>query len=157
MQISFAKFEFSALDHGSEASRLSAARAQFQAANTHFKTTFEKTERRHLLESWLEFEKENGDAEGIKDVQAKLPKAVKKRRQVHDEQTGAATGVWEEFFDYVFPEDGEDQSSLKLLQLAHQWKMQMAKGGNDDDDDEEEESDDEEEEEEDKDGNEESD
>jgi crooked neck len=38
-----------------------------------------------------------------------------------DEEAG-----WEEYYDYLFPEDQQAQKkSLKILELAHKWK----KGG----------------------------
>ena len=135
MQISFAKFEYSALDHVSTTQRLAAARAQFQAANDHFKTLFDKESRRILLEAWLEFEREVGDPASLALVVEKAPKAVKKRRQILDDN-GVGVG-WEEYFDYIFPEDGEDKSSLKLLQLAHQWKMKMMTAKEEEDSEEE--------------------
>lgn len=30
---------------------------------------------------------------------------------------------WEEYVDYVFPDDQGSQSTLKLLQLAKNWKQ----------------------------------
>jgi crooked neck len=34
---------------------------------------------------------------------------------------------WEEYYDYLFPDDqvGEQKKNLKILELAHKWK----KGG----------------------------
>ena len=62
-----------------------------------------------LLETWFQFEiVERPDQTGGLDskeaerVRAKLPKRVKKRRKV---QTGEDEEGWEEFFDYIFPED----------------------------------------------------
>lgn len=137
MFISFASFEFIALDNGSTDERLDASRKLFQRANDYFKSQYQKEDRSALLTAWLDFEKKNGSQESIQKVQEKCPKAVKKRRQIMDDD-GVGQG-WEEYFDYIFPEDGEDQSSLKLLQLAHQWKMKMAQQ----DSDSEEESEDE--------------
>jgi crooked neck len=31
---------------------------------------------------------------------------------------------WEEFFDYVFPEDEATKPNLKLLEMAKTWKKQ---------------------------------
>jgi len=34
---------------------------------------------------------------------------------------------WEEFFDYVFPEDEATKPNLKLLEMAKAWKRQKDK------------------------------
>jgi len=34
---------------------------------------------------------------------------------------------WEEFFDYVFPEDEATKPNLKLLEMAKAWKRQKEK------------------------------
>jgi crooked neck len=88
-----------------------------------------------ILENWLRFESsELGDSEERTKVEAKLPKRVKKRRrtkvvnqesgqEVTDENAG-----WEEYYDYLFPDDEKDQQkkSLKILELAHKWKKGAA-------------------------------
>jgi crooked neck len=53
---------------------------------------------------------------------------VKKRRRLLDPnapegQEAAAIG-WEEYYDYIFPDDETEKPSLKLLAMAHQWKQQ---------------------------------
>ena len=30
---------------------------------------------------------------------------------------------WEEYYEYIFPEDIEKQSNFKLLQMAYQWNQ----------------------------------
>ena len=37
-------------------------------------------------------------------------------------QDGNTTG-WEEYFDYIFPQDGKPQA-LKILEMAQKWKKQ---------------------------------
>lgn len=72
-----------------------------------------------MLESWKEFESENGDGTKVQKVQDKMPRVVKKWRNTDD-------GV-EEYFDMLFADD-ETQSnpaSLKFLQMAHAWKTQQ--------------------------------
>ncbi|KAJ3308740.1 Crooked neck-like protein 1 [Boothiomyces sp. JEL0838] len=136
VQISFANFEFTALDNGSLEKRIEAARARFEKSNDWARSQYHKEDRVLLLESWLNFEKEHGDEGSIQKVQNKLPKAVKKRRRVMDE-AGNAEG-WEEYYDYVFPEDDNDKSNVKLLEIAHQWKEKMAALGSSDEDSDEE-------------------
>jgi crooked neck len=94
-----------------------------------------------LLESWVSFEEEHGDESSLNAAKEKCPKAVKKRRRVLDEN-GEPTG-WEEYFDYIFPEDGDDQSQLKLLELAHAWKNKIAEEEEESEGESEEESEDE--------------
>jgi len=95
-----------------------------------------------LLENWLLMEQKAGSDKDVQDVKAKFPKRVKKRRKVKvvDSSTGqdvtaAETAVdadadegWEEYFDYVFPDDGPTgpAKNLKILQMAHKWKENAA-------------------------------
>ena len=39
-------------------------------------------------------------------------------------QGGADAGGWEEYFDYIFPEDEGAKPNLKLLAMAKMWKKQ---------------------------------
>jgi crooked neck len=34
-------------------------------------------------------------------------------------------GGWEEYFDYIFPDDEAAQPNLKLLAMAKKWKKQQ--------------------------------
>lgn len=82
-----------------------------------------------LLESWRDFEREQSDDEALKKVNDLMPKRVKKRRKI--EQDSDAPGVsgdsggWEEYFDYIFPEDEGAKPGLKLLEKAKEWKRKM--------------------------------
>ena len=31
---------------------------------------------------------------------------------------------WEEYFDYIFPDEEKKAPSLKILEMAHKWKKQ---------------------------------
>ena len=77
-----------------------------------------------LLENWLQFETNHNqgglDSQGAKHVKAKLPKRVKKRRQLENEG-------FEEYYDYIFPDDQGAAKNLKILQLAHKWKKDEPK------------------------------
>ncbi|KAJ2995929.1 Crooked neck-like protein 1 [Globomyces sp. JEL0801] len=136
VQISFANFEYTALDNGDENQRLEAARKRYQISNEWAKKQFHKEERVLLLESWLDFENTYGTPQSIQNVQDKMPKAVKKRKRMID-ANGENIG-WEEYFDYIFPEDDNDSSNLKLLALAHSWKQKMSELGTVESSDEEE-------------------
>ena len=80
-----------------------------------------------LLEAWREFELEQDDEEKLKKVDSLMPKRVKKRRRIvqdEDAPGGADAGGWEEYFDYIFPEDEGAKPNLKLLAMAKMWKKQ---------------------------------
>merc|ERR1712025_813185 len=49
-----------------------------------------------------------------------MPRRVKKRRKIETED-GSDQG-WEEYFDYIFPEDEAAKPNLKLLAMAKMWK-----------------------------------
>lgn len=108
-----------------------------------------------LLETWFEIEMNQQGAESTfaTQVKEKMPIKVKKRRPLANNggdnpetatQEGGAemsqailidenedvdmTG-WEEFYDYVFPDDektgkGKGAKNLKLLEMARKWKKQ---------------------------------
>ncbi|KAJ1920744.1 NineTeen Complex (NTC) component [Mycoemilia scoparia] len=119
--VSYAQFETSVPSSGDKAdtsSQTARARKVFERAYKHFKESNQKDERVLLLEAWQEFETEYGTSEQIKAVEVKLPKRVKKRRQLEN-------GSWEEYFDYIFPDDQDQKPNLKLLNMAHQWKQKM--------------------------------
>ena len=63
-----------------------------------------------------------GDDAREAEVQAKMPKCVKKRRLVQGDD-GEENG-WEEYFDYIFPDEEKKAPSLKILEMAHKWKKQ---------------------------------
>ena len=72
-----------------------------------------------LLEAWLRTDKRNKQ-----EIEALMPKKVKRRKQIGTEVAEEDAG-WEEYYDYVFPEDNNDQSQakgLKILEMAHKWK-----------------------------------
>lgn len=59
-----------------------------------------------------------------------MPKKVKRRRQLDTEGLEGGAG-WEEYYDYVFPDDTNDQQQtkgLKILEMAHKWKQEQVSG-----------------------------
>ena len=70
-----------------------------------------------------EFEDEHGDDESRSNIARLMPKRVKRRRRVENEATNSDAG-WEEYFDYIFPEDESAKPNLKLLAMAKMWKKQ---------------------------------
>jgi crooked neck len=122
-----------ALDNGSLQNRRIACRSQFEKINKFCKENDKSSDRVVLFETWLDFEKEHGDLEFVEKINARLPKTVKKRKRITDADGNLA---WEEYYDYVFPEDGETNSNVKLLEMAHAWKNKIGAEDSDDDSDE---------------------
>ncbi|OXB74325.1 UNVERIFIED_CONTAM: hypothetical protein H355_006854 [Colinus virginianus] len=117
--ISFAQFELSA---GKEES-LSKCRQIYEEANKAMRNCEEKEERVMLLESWKTFEEEFGTDSTKERIEKLMPEKIKKRRKLQAED-GSDAG-WEEYYDYIFPEDTANQPNLKLLAMAKLWKKQQ--------------------------------
>ena len=142
-------------DDAGDGSHVRRCRDVYAEANRKLKETEEKEERLMLLETWREFESEHGDARSLESVDKLMPNKVKKRRKIQTDDgvsadvTRIVTPVilccamhvhglscfcaqsdlgWEEYYDYIFPDDAKVQPNLKLLALAKQWKK-----GDDDD------------------------
>uniref|UniRef100_A0A8C8IVR7 Pre-mRNA-splicing factor Syf1/CRNKL1-like C-terminal HAT-repeats domain-containing protein n=1 Tax=Oncorhynchus tshawytscha TaxID=74940 RepID=A0A8C8IVR7_ONCTS len=131
--ISYAQYELS-ID---TSDRLQRCRGIFEEANKGLRSCEEKEERLMLLESWKEFEQEFGSDTTRERVKKLLPEKVKKRRKLTAED-GSDAG-WEEYYDYIFPEDAANQPNLKLLAMAKMWKRQQQEEEDDEEDDEEDE------------------
>uniref|UniRef100_A0A672JVD8 Crooked neck-like protein 1 n=1 Tax=Sinocyclocheilus grahami TaxID=75366 RepID=A0A672JVD8_SINGR len=126
--ISYGQFELS-IDSDD---RIQRCRQIYEEANKSMQNCEEKEERLMLLESWRDFEDELGSFANKERVRKLLPEKVKKRRKITAED-GSDAG-WEEYYDYIFPEDAANQPNLKLLAMAKMWKKQQQ----DEDEDEEE-------------------
>ncbi len=118
--MSFAQFELSVESHDE---RVAQARHVYDEGNQSLRSEGgdNKEHRLMLLEAWREFEREHGDEKSQQQVQDMMPKRVKKRRKIdeNDESQG-----WEEYFDYIFPQDENARPNLKLLAMAKMWKKQ---------------------------------
>ena len=115
--ISYAEFETIT---GEEVSLLQ-ARSIFRRGDKTLKGDDKKDERMILLEAWKRFEYKYGDSGSQMDIDKMMPRKIKKRRKVQSEETEDAG--WEEYFDYIFPDDENNQPNLKLLQMAKMWKQ----------------------------------
>jgi len=115
--ISYAQFEASTLKD------FEAARSAYQKAYKELRSAESKEERVMLVESWKEFEQglENNQRH-LTEVHKLLPERIKKKRPLKAED-GSDAG-WEEYFDYIFPDERESQPNLKLIEMAHKWKKQ---------------------------------
>ncbi|TKY57425.1 Crooked neck protein 1 [Spatholobus suberectus] len=128
--ISYAEFEATAMDkdsldlteHEQKKQCIQRARRVFEEALNYFRSSAPdlKEERAMLLEKWLNMEATSGEPGDVSIVQSKLPKKLKKRRQVTTED--GSTRI-EEFIDYLFPEQTQT-TNLKILEAAYKWKKQ---------------------------------
>jgi crooked neck len=50
-----------------------------------------------------------------------LPRRIKKKRQIKTED-GTDAG-WEEYYDYIFPDEEDKSGNLKILEMAKKWKQ----------------------------------
>ncbi|KAH9422110.1 Crooked neck-like protein 1 [Dermatophagoides pteronyssinus] len=117
--ISFAQFELLANKDDHEFGVLQ-SRNIYQRANRSLKDG-EKESRLMLLEAWLEFETKYGDEKSLASIRKQMPKKVKKRRKIQTDD-GSDAG-WEEYFDYIFPNETENAVHLKFLEMAKKWKQ----------------------------------
>ncbi|EON61372.1 pre-mRNA-splicing factor CLF1 [Coniosporium apollinis CBS 100218] len=97
----------------------SRARSIFQRAYRSMREKDLKEERVALLNAWKSFETTHGSPEDVEKVEKMMPRKVKKRRRLDD-------GSFEEYPDYVFPDDEGNAGVSKLLQMAHKWKQEKA-------------------------------
>ncbi|PNX99598.1 crooked neck 1-like protein, partial [Trifolium pratense] len=129
--ISYADFEATATDKTcldlSEQEQkkqcIQRARRVFEEALNYFRSSAPdlKEERAMLLDKWIDLEVSSGELGDVSLVQSKLPKKLKKRRQVSTEEDGSSR--IEEFIDYLFPEETQT-TNLKILEAAYKWKKQ---------------------------------
>ncbi|KDR21387.1 Protein crooked neck [Zootermopsis nevadensis] len=119
--MSYAQFEMLTAEEGN----VVLARRVYERANQSLRGANEKEERVLLLEAWRDFETQNGDDESLENVMRRMPRRVRKRQKVQADD-GSEEG-WEEFFDYIFPEDEATKPNLKLLEMAKAWKKQQQK------------------------------
>lgn len=126
--ISYAQFEGSEIGNGADS-----AREIFQRAYSHLKEEGLNEERVLLLDAWRGFEKMKGVSTTIAEVEAKMPRRIKRKR-MREDQSGNELG-WEEYFDYQFPDDeATSANTFKILEMAAKWKEQR-KGDIEDDSD----------------------
>ncbi|KAI6653777.1 Crooked neck-like protein 1 [Oopsacas minuta] len=110
--LSYAKFEASIEE-------LENTRAIFGRADKLLKELGRQEERKSLHDLWLTFGMTHGDEACQFDIQKEKAKRVKNRHLPSNE--GGAT-EWEEYWEYVFPDEGTKAPNLKLLEMAKKWK-----------------------------------
>nr|CAD2202485.1 unnamed protein product [Meloidogyne enterolobii] len=99
------------------------ARALYKRANQALEGS-PAEERLLLLEQWKQFEQQHGTEEEQKFVEKMIPKRVKKRRQII--AVDGTDAGWEEYFDYIFPQDQASKINFKLLEAARAWREKQA-------------------------------
>ncbi|KAF4071022.1 hypothetical protein AMELA_G00280180 [Ameiurus melas] len=104
----YAQFELST--EGAE--RLQRCRQVYEEANCSVRTC-EKEKRLMLLEAWNRFEQVFGSVSNKDRVKKLMPEKVKKIRKLMAED-GSHAG-WEEYYDYIFPENAANRSNPKLM------------------------------------------
>ncbi|XP_074567054.1 uncharacterized protein LOC141823689 [Curcuma longa] len=127
--ISYAKFEASVQEKNNdneeqERERIERCRGVFELAFDYLRTNVPelKEERAMLLEEWLNLERSFGSLGDINIVQNKLPRKVKRKRPISSEDGTPA--AFEEYIDYIFPDEVALAPNMKLLEAAYQWKKQ---------------------------------
>ncbi|XP_064601613.1 crooked neck-like protein 1 [Liolophura sinensis] len=134
--VSFAQFERST----EEDNAIANARQVYREGHRSLRSLEDKEERLMLLEAWVEFEQEVGDLKCIQTVQKLMPQKVKKRRKIQTED-GTDAG-WEEYYDYIFPDEEAAQPNLKLLAMAKKWKEKQEQSSDEEEDEEDDDEDD---------------
>ncbi|XP_076054199.1 pre-mRNA splicing factor crn [Oratosquilla oratoria] len=117
--ISYAKFE---KDVPSE-DNIVCARGIFHQANKVLRMCEEKEQRLMLLEAWRDFENEFGDEKSLEKIKGLIPRSVTRRKQVTSDDGTQAR--WEEYIDYIFPDDEAAKPTLKLMARAKEWMKQQ--------------------------------
>lgn len=103
---------------------IEAARNVFSEACAYLKSGEQKEERVLLVQTWKEFEDKIGDPDAQEKVAKLMPKRIKKKRQIKTED-GTSAG-WEEYYDYLFPDEQTGLPAMKILERAHLWKAQQS-------------------------------
>ncbi|EDO45828.1 predicted protein [Nematostella vectensis] len=114
--ISYAQFELTTGVEGCT----DQARGIYKRADKQLRSAENKEERVLLLESWKELEDSYGDESSQTEMKNRMPRRVKRRRKLQADD-GSDAG-WEEYYDYIFPDDDTSMPNFKLLQMAKMWK-----------------------------------
>eukprot|EP00126_Sphaerothecum_destruens_P001087 Sdes_comp13110_c0_seq1m3054 len=120
--ISYAEFEAKSAEYS--LTGLQVARKVYRKADESLRKLEQNENRALLMDAWKKFEDIYGTAESRKELADKMPRKVKRRRQVVNEE-GHEAG-WEEYYDYIFPDEASEAPNMKLLQMAHLWKQKQA-------------------------------
>jgi hypothetical protein len=79
-----------------------------------------KEERVLLLEGWKEVEAAHVEAGGDpQSVAEKMPRKIKMRRMAAGSEGAGGEAVWEEYYDYHFPDDKKEIGECHVLSCVH--------------------------------------
>jgi crooked neck len=117
--ISYSKFE-------QECDELLNSRNVLETAYKYFKQSGQKEERLVILENWIKLEENIDSGIKVEELRKRLPTRIKRRRKINkgDAEEGEEINNeegWEEYFDYIFPDDEEVTNNLKILDHAKKW------------------------------------
>eukprot|EP00918_Siedleckia_nematoides_P033363 GHVU01072402.1.p1 GENE.GHVU01072402.1~~GHVU01072402.1.p1 ORF type:complete len:691 (+),score=160.21 GHVU01072402.1:32-2074(+) len=110
---SFSEFE------AAQAGDMENARRVLRSGLQHCKDNELKEERANLMKHWLQLEQTYGDEKSAAEVRAKMPHTRTLKRNLVGAD-GTSQG-WEEYSDYVFPEDTVAAANM-ILKAAQAWK-----------------------------------
>jgi crooked neck len=121
--ISYSKFE-------QECDEFINSRNVLDTAYKYFKQSGLKEERLVILENWIKLEENIENGSLVEVLRNRLPTRIKRRRKINknseNEDAKEAEEInneegWEEYFDYIFPDDEEATNNLKILDHAKKW------------------------------------
>jgi len=114
--ISFAKFQ-AVVCSNLEESRKTFRKAyeKLKAKQVNDQDLETKEERALLLSSWLQMERKL-ETSNVETVEKLQPRRVKRKRELPG-------GTWEEYWDYMFPDD--PKKGLRLLEAARKWQQRQ--------------------------------
>lgn len=120
--LSFTKFE-------KEQKNYKSMRKLYNEADNFFKGKDNfKEHRKLLIDAWVADEELIGDEAKIKEAKSKLPREVVRQRRIMIEGEVGETeeGHYEEYTDFIFPDDQINYKVPKLLLRANEWKKEIA-------------------------------
>eukprot|EP00897_Mesotaenium_endlicherianum_P005435 jgi/Mesen1/491/ME001024S10726 len=122
------------------AARVQKSRAVYERAFDTMRTSAPeaKEERVMLLEAWRDMEAAAAGDGDVAAVSRKMPKRVKRKRPIANED-GTPAG-FEEYYDYIFPDETGGAPNLKILEAAYRWKRQRQEEVEEEEEEEEEEA-----------------
>jgi len=115
--LSFAKFE-------QEIEDIIHARKIYERSYNYYKENGLKEERLLILENWIKLEEAVEDKDMLKMLNERKPEKVKKRRPINksiSSEIQPEDTEWEEYYDYIFPDDKENKKELKIISKALKW------------------------------------
>lgn len=107
-----------------------------------YESTFDMDKARSILEDGITFFRQTGESEmrhqlllalkgleeSIEDNADRIEQVDKRQaRKVKKSRVDPATGIAEDYIDYIFPDDEANSTQMKMLEAAKKWKMNLMK------------------------------